>query len=407
MSFSVLVADESPSLKRVFHLALEDMAEVRAVYSGDEVFFAVKNFPPQIVFLDLLLSKKNAYDICHELKEHFPDLPVVLMWTSFVPLNEEKFQICKADDHLKKPFDMKQIRQLVQKYVKPKELHITSSEEMDLFPELPEFEDATPSPQDEFKVISKTPRLTESKQSPSEELKWDSKSLLDMMDKKTFFEKAVADKTQSGPEHQHDKTKEAQQKETHPHGHHHVTSEPLSPQPEKEHFNKPDSVSESSSSATQEISNKPSHQDSPVDPLTKREAPSLKQTKKVLEDVSSSFEDFEEIPLGLEESVEKRQPRPFYPEASKVDSFEEEKRPMEPHPPLSTQPANPSETGPLKTQALPSAITPELEERILKIAHERIQKVVEEWVPRVAEALIKKEIDRLLLQEDKRLPEKH
>ncbi len=141
MSLCVLIADENPASKQVFHLTLEGMSvDVKSVHSGDEVFECVKNFNPHVVFLDLLLPKKNGYEVCKELKHHFKHLPVILMWTSFMKLNREKFQQCGACDHLKKPFDIGQVREMILKHTEAS-LDTNPALEHMIFPDMPEIEE--------------------------------------------------------------------------------------------------------------------------------------------------------------------------------------------------------------------------------------------------------------------------
>jgi two-component system, cell cycle response regulator len=120
MSLRVLLADESDTIKKVFQLALQDFnAEVKGVHSGLDVIDVALSFKPDIIFADVLLQKKNGYDICLELKQHplLNTIPVVLMWSSFMELDQNQFKRSLATDQLEKPFDADFLRDLVKKYV--------------------------------------------------------------------------------------------------------------------------------------------------------------------------------------------------------------------------------------------------------------------------------------------------
>ena len=92
MALRVLLADESTTIKKVMQLALQDFAvEVKAVHSGLDVTEVARGFAPDIVFADVLLQKKNGYEVCAELKRDskLNSIPTVLMWSSFMDLDEK------------------------------------------------------------------------------------------------------------------------------------------------------------------------------------------------------------------------------------------------------------------------------------------------------------------------------
>lgn len=163
MALRVLLADESSTIKKVFQLALQDYAvEVKPVALGVDVATVAQDFKPDILFADVLLQKRNGYEVCAELKAH-PELskiPVVLMWSGFMELDQDKFQACGANNSLEKPFDVAQLRKVVNELV-PKTKTQTISKYLE-FPTLPEIEEQPPEDADlslsedtdEFKPVS-------------------------------------------------------------------------------------------------------------------------------------------------------------------------------------------------------------------------------------------------------------
>lgn len=120
MSLRVLLADESDTIKKVFELALQDFgAEVKSVHSGLDVIDVAKEFRPDILFADVLLQKLNGYDLSTQWNQHpeFQATPVVLMWSSFMELDQALYQGSGAKAHLEKPFDADQLRTLIQEHV--------------------------------------------------------------------------------------------------------------------------------------------------------------------------------------------------------------------------------------------------------------------------------------------------
>ncbi len=120
MALRVLLADESTTIKKVMQLALQDFAvEVKSVHTGVDVAEVARSFVPDIVFIDVLLQKKNGYEVCAELKRdpELKTIPVVLMWSSFMDLDEKQAALSNADRQLEKPFDVEHLRQLVMELV--------------------------------------------------------------------------------------------------------------------------------------------------------------------------------------------------------------------------------------------------------------------------------------------------
>lgn len=116
MALRVLLADESVTIKKVIQLALQDFAvEVKAVPVGVDVLDVTKSFKPDLIFADILLQKRSGYDVCRDLKRdsETASLPVVLMWSSFMELDQAQLEATGADGKLEKPFDVETLRRLV------------------------------------------------------------------------------------------------------------------------------------------------------------------------------------------------------------------------------------------------------------------------------------------------------
>ena len=120
MALRVLLADESTTIKRVIQLSLQDYAvNIQNVTVGLDVLGAALKFKPDIIFVDVLLPKKNGYDVCAEIKTN-PELsktPVVLIWSGFVELDKDKYQASQASGHLEKPFEINTLRNIVKNLV--------------------------------------------------------------------------------------------------------------------------------------------------------------------------------------------------------------------------------------------------------------------------------------------------
>ncbi|RME16357.1 MAG: response regulator, partial [Bdellovibrio sp.] len=168
MALRVLLADESSAIKKVFQLALQDFAvEVVAVNVGIDVEAVARQFHPDIIFADVLLQKLSGYEVCSKLKEdpELSKIPVVLIWSGFMELDEDKFQACGADAHLEKPFEASQLRQIIEKLVTK-----TKTQKLSDYLELPEIKpDLETSPKTQSSISPSTPLSAPEKDAAGEE----------------------------------------------------------------------------------------------------------------------------------------------------------------------------------------------------------------------------------------------
>ena len=138
MALRVLLADESSTIKKVMQLALQDFGvEVKAVPIGLDVLQVAQSFHPDIIFTDVLLQKKNGYEVSAELKADpiLKNVPIVLMWSGFMELDEAKAKLSKANRRLEKPFDAETLRTIVKELVPSTASNVIS--QYLTFPDLP------------------------------------------------------------------------------------------------------------------------------------------------------------------------------------------------------------------------------------------------------------------------------
>ncbi|WP_413290540.1 response regulator [Bdellovibrio sp. HCB337] len=143
MALRVLLADESSTIKRVMQLALQDFGvEVKSVPVGLDVLPVTKTFKPDVIFADVLLAKRNGYEVCAELKAdaETQNIPVILMWSGFMEIDDAKMNQAGPDARLEKPFDAEALRQMVQDLV-PKTQNNPISPYLQ-FPKMPEFSES-------------------------------------------------------------------------------------------------------------------------------------------------------------------------------------------------------------------------------------------------------------------------
>ncbi len=179
MALRVLLADESSTIKKVMLLALQDYGvDVKSVPVGLDVLAVAKTYKPDIVFADVLLSKRSGYDVGRDLKtdSETQRIPVVLMWSGFMELDEVRARSSQADDRLEKPFDADILRGLVRKYVPRTQTNAISS--YLTFPPMPQFEDPQNlTKNEEEEEFSQVPLYPQKEDSSLSDENWTQQSL--------------------------------------------------------------------------------------------------------------------------------------------------------------------------------------------------------------------------------------
>jgi two-component system cell cycle response regulator len=117
MALRVLLADESTTIRKAVLMVLADYGpDVKSVPSGLDVLSVAKSFDPDIILVDVLLTKKNGYEVTLELKGDpvTQKIPIILMWSSFMQLDLTQFLACKANDSVEKPFEPEAFRSKIE-----------------------------------------------------------------------------------------------------------------------------------------------------------------------------------------------------------------------------------------------------------------------------------------------------
>ena len=123
---SILLLDESVSIKRALEIGLQDWnPHIKALSSKVDAREAVRKHKPHLVFIDVLASGRNGYDLCKEMKVD-PELkvfPVILLFSHFAPLDQMLFEQSGANGSLEKPFRSETLRQCIKPLLSQDQQH--------------------------------------------------------------------------------------------------------------------------------------------------------------------------------------------------------------------------------------------------------------------------------------------
>lgn len=115
MSKYILIVDDEPNIVLSLEFLMKKEGyKVHAVKNGEEALQAVKENIPDLILLDVMMPRKDGYEVCQELRSN-PDwekIKIIMLTAKGRVVEREKGLALGADDYLTKPFAT---RELVEK----------------------------------------------------------------------------------------------------------------------------------------------------------------------------------------------------------------------------------------------------------------------------------------------------
>lgn len=108
----ILVIDDEPFLVKALKIRLEIVGyEVITAYDGLDGLNKAIEEKPDLILLDVMLPKKNGYQICQLLKadEQYKHIPIVMLTAKGQKSDKEWGERAGADVYITKPFDDKEL----------------------------------------------------------------------------------------------------------------------------------------------------------------------------------------------------------------------------------------------------------------------------------------------------------
>jgi len=114
----VLVADDLKLMRSLLRSSLTsfDCEIIAEVDNGAKVADQVREFHPDIVFLDINMPGKNGLDVLQEIKEEFDDMFVAMVSGHNSFDNIRRSIELGADGFVSKPYTAIKIREMIDKY---------------------------------------------------------------------------------------------------------------------------------------------------------------------------------------------------------------------------------------------------------------------------------------------------
>jgi two-component system response regulator BaeR len=105
----ILIVDDEPKLASLLSDYLKASGfETTCITDGREVIPHVRETPPDLILLDLMLPGRDGIDICRELRS-FSDLPVIMVTARVEEIDRLLGLELGADDYICKPFSPREV----------------------------------------------------------------------------------------------------------------------------------------------------------------------------------------------------------------------------------------------------------------------------------------------------------
>ncbi|MEH0022578.1 MAG: response regulator [Desulfobacter sp.] len=118
----VLVVDDDPDLVEAVSMKLEAKSfQVEKAYDGVEAMEKIKENRPALVILDVMMPRKNGWEVCEEIKtdDGLKDIVVVLLTAVADSVKTTSYthhdgKTTLADDYVPKPIDLDALMEIVE-----------------------------------------------------------------------------------------------------------------------------------------------------------------------------------------------------------------------------------------------------------------------------------------------------
>lgn len=107
----ILIVDDEPHLRTLLYQTLEELededVELLAASNGEEALEQILAAQPNLVFLDVMMPKKNGFDVCNTVKNDLgmKNIHIILLTAKGQEFDRQRGQEVGADLYMTKPFD--------------------------------------------------------------------------------------------------------------------------------------------------------------------------------------------------------------------------------------------------------------------------------------------------------------
>jgi two-component system alkaline phosphatase synthesis response regulator PhoP len=102
----VLIVDDEPNIVLSLEFLMKQQGyETRVARDGEEALAEVERFRPDLVLLDVMLPRRDGFDVCQRLRaDGWTDLKILMLTAKGRDVEIEKGLALGADGYVTKPF---------------------------------------------------------------------------------------------------------------------------------------------------------------------------------------------------------------------------------------------------------------------------------------------------------------
>ena len=119
----ILIADDDPDVREALKIILEGTSrELLFASNGEEVIRLLEENIPDLIVLDLLMPKKDGFEVIKELKAdpRFSKIPILILTSVKKEASERRYELetglaLDVDDYVEKPINLQDFVHRIEK----------------------------------------------------------------------------------------------------------------------------------------------------------------------------------------------------------------------------------------------------------------------------------------------------
>ncbi len=112
MAVEILIVDDAPNIVLSLEFLMnKEGFSVRSASDGEEALQAMAEKMPDLVLLDVMMPKRNGYDVCAAIRANpqWQAVRIIMLTAKGREVEQEKGLALGADDYVTKPFSTREL----------------------------------------------------------------------------------------------------------------------------------------------------------------------------------------------------------------------------------------------------------------------------------------------------------
>jgi len=128
MQYKILIVEDEEFIRAGLQECLEmEDYQVAVAGDGEEALQKADEFVPHLVLLDVMMPKKNGFDVCRILRKKYPSLVIIMLTAKGEEASKVMGLNIGADDYITKPFSTLELLARVNAFFRKLAIQMESS----------------------------------------------------------------------------------------------------------------------------------------------------------------------------------------------------------------------------------------------------------------------------------------